>query len=407
LIASYNDTAGYLGDVSATWSVANVDSEATTDPLTGLSSTFDSGLTGGNATWTATFGTFTDTVAFTITPSAAPTVDYIVIGYLNGTAIGDVSMSADDTLDCYARGYNTTSGLIGNVSVTWSVTGGIGTISPTTGNMTTFNAATVGTGTISADDGIHTDDTGTITVTYGAVDSIIIENSDGTEIVDSTIDVGDTIVMYSRSYDADGNLVGDVSATWTSSAPSVGTVSPASGTSSTFTGVSDGTCTVTANDSAGHTDTVSITVEAVVTTGTISGTITDSDGNPIEGATVTAYDADGTVAGTTTTDADGNYEIELEQGTYDIKVEKSGFEIKWDNDVSVTAGQTTTADLTLPSTTDILGDYWWLILAIIVVVIILIAVMFLKKKGEPAEAEETEETEEAEETEEEGGGTEQ
>jgi hypothetical protein len=72
--ASYNDTAGYIGDVSAAWTVTNASgAEAFTSPLTGISSTFNASLAGGTATWTADDGLgHTDTVLFTINP---PTVD--------------------------------------------------------------------------------------------------------------------------------------------------------------------------------------------------------------------------------------------------------------------------------------------------------------------------------------------
>ncbi len=181
--ASYNDTYGYIGDIVCDWTVQNFGSaSASTSPSSGTSSIFDSGLDAGTAEWRACDGNdHWDTVSFTIIEM----VDYILIEYEDGTEIGDVTMTTDDTLDCYARAYNDATGLIGDIAVTWSVYGEIGTVSPTYGKMTTFDATTVGTGYIHACDGnYHTDTTGTITVVHGECSSVALSPEDTTITAD-------------------------------------------------------------------------------------------------------------------------------------------------------------------------------------------------------------------------------
>lgn len=60
---------------------------------------------------------------------------------------------------------------------------------------------------------------------------------------------------------------------------------------------------------------------------TISGTVTFGDSDtPVEGAEVTAFHADGSVHGVTTTDADGNYTFtNVEAGTYTVEVTEVTF----------------------------------------------------------------------------------
>jgi fibronectin type 3 domain-containing protein len=138
--------------------------------------------------------------------------------------------------------------------------------------------------------------------------------------------------------------------------------------------------------------------------GTISGTVEDEDGNPIEGATVTIYESGTTTnpVASTTTNSNGEYSVNVPPGTYDVKIEMSGYDVQWETDVVVTVDQTTTTDLILPliliPTTDILGDYWWLILIVIIVIIIIVALIVKKKK--PVEVEEEEKPVEATEEEE-------
>lgn len=86
-------------------------------------------------------------------------------------------------------------------------------------------------------------------------------------------------------------------------------------------------------------------LEEQTPSGTVSGTVTDEDGNPIEGASVR-------VGGTeATTDADGSYELEVQEGSYELKIGADGYQ-DVTNDIEVTGDETATADATLTETED-------------------------------------------------------
>jgi hypothetical protein len=70
--------------------------------------------------------------------------------------------------------------------------------------------------------------------------------------------------------------------------------------------------------------------------------VTDaSTGNPIEGAQVTAGGY------SVSTNASGDYSIELAAGTYTVTVSANGYQSSSRTDVDLVAGTTTTADFTL------------------------------------------------------------
>jgi carboxypeptidase family protein/Kelch motif protein len=78
--------------------------------------------------------------------------------------------------------------------------------------------------------------------------------------------------------------------------------------------------------------------------GTLAGTVTDSsNNNPIAGATVDA-ESGGQSLGTTTTDANGHYSMNLPVGTYDVTFSAFGYGTKTESGVQITDGNTTTLD---------------------------------------------------------------
>jgi uncharacterized membrane protein len=77
------------------------------------------------------------------------------------------------------------------------------------------------------------------------------------------------------------------------------------------------------------------------TTGTLNGTVTDASTTlPIQGVTVTANGA------SSTTDAEGHYQIEIAPGTYTVTASKSGY-VSASKSATVTAGMTTTVNFSL------------------------------------------------------------
>ena len=80
--------------------------------------------------------------------------------------------------------------------------------------------------------------------------------------------------------------------------------------------------------------------------GSIKGTVTDADGNPIEDAYIIAVSDNIEIS--TYTDANGNYEIlGLLEGSYDITVSASGYIDTISEDVMVIESETTEEDFTM------------------------------------------------------------
>lgn len=80
---------------------------------------------------------------------------------------------------------------------------------------------------------------------------------------------------------------------------------------------------------------------AVTTTYTVSGSVIDADGNPVEGATVSLPGAN------VQTDTEGKYSIEgIEDGTYDLTVSKEGYQNATAS-VTVSGGDLTVDPITL------------------------------------------------------------
>ncbi|MBI4668912.1 MAG: carboxypeptidase regulatory-like domain-containing protein [Elusimicrobia bacterium] len=85
----------------------------------------------------------------------------------------------------------------------------------------------------------------------------------------------------------------------------------------------------------------------VVSTGIISGKITQSDGvTAISGALVEALQS-GTIKLSAAADALGNYSLNVNVGTYDIRVSMTGYQTQTKTGVSVSANQTTTVNAAL------------------------------------------------------------
>lgn len=78
----------------------------------------------------------------------------------------------------------------------------------------------------------------------------------------------------------------------------------------------------------------------------VTGKVTDAQGSPLEGAKVTAGDAEAV------TDKDGKYTLELADGTYEITVSKSGY-VSSTASVTVSGQNVTAADIQLDEEADI------------------------------------------------------
>ncbi len=88
-----------------------------------------------------------------------------------------------------------------------------------------------------------------------------------------------------------------------------------------------------------------IQVDAALSTGEISGTVTDiSSGIPIQDAVISAV---GGSQYTTTSDVNGQYSLWVPAGNYDVTASAFGYQPVTQNSVAVLVGATTTADFTL------------------------------------------------------------
>jgi len=173
-----------------------------------------------------------------------------------------------------------------------------------------------------------------------------------------------TISPSSRSHSAEEesdtiSVTTDSDCSWTAES-NEGWITITSGSS----GTGDGTVeyTVSANTDTEEREGTIIIVEetftitqegktVTTTTGTISGTITDATtGDQVEGATVMAIGLTGAPI-TATTDSDGAYTIsDVPAGTYTIAVSADGYEDAFQPSITVTAGETTTVDISLTAT---------------------------------------------------------
>jgi parallel beta-helix repeat protein len=268
--ASFNDTVGYLGDISVNWSVSNAGSTATTIPSTGINSTFDSHRNGGSATWTADDGAgHTDTVIFTINP---PQVDNILIVDTEGTGITEIPDDAVDvgyTIEGWAAAFNDTIGYFTDLNVTWYVNnvGSTTTTEPLFGKNSTFNAdRNPGTAIWTADDGSGHSDCVNFTVNPPTINYIEIVDSQGTganEILNQSGWIGYTIYGWAASFNNTIGYLGDIEVNWSiDNVGSNASTEPLLGTNSTFySGWNPGTATWKADDGLGHADSVTITID--------------------------------------------------------------------------------------------------------------------------------------------------
>jgi len=91
-----------------------------------------------------------------------------------------------------------------------------------------------------------------------------------------------------------------------------------------------------------------LSVFGQATTGTLRGTVVDSKGDVVAGATVKVKNEATGVENTTTTDSEGAYTAaQLIPGPYSVSVEQSGFKRTVKTGIAVTIGQVTSANMAL------------------------------------------------------------
>jgi hypothetical protein len=275
--AAFNNTAGYIGDVSVTWSVLNGGgATAFTSPGSGTSSTFNAGSTSGTATWTADFGGgYTDSVVFTINDL---NIDYIQIHDAPGGGGKNLCDPANYTtypLDAsdifYGAGYNNSLGYVGEISMSsdWSSNNSSIVTVTTPGSSTTVRCSSMnnGTITITVDDGLGHSNTTNVTVVTPVIDYIAVHDNRGngshSPVGNMTYKIGDYDYFWALGYNYTFGFIEDVSVTWISNEPGVGTVTTP-GISTRFDAVGKGPCIVTGDYGGGISNTTgTLTVASI------------------------------------------------------------------------------------------------------------------------------------------------
>jgi hypothetical protein len=124
----------------------------------------------------------------------------------------------------------------------------------------------------------------------------------------------------------------------------------------------------------------------------IRGTVLDKDGVPIEGATVTLYDAQNNEVESTITYSNGEFILsEIDFGTYTVKITKDGYE-EISKDVTIDSLAPLEMDpVKLGKTSEL--PIMWIIVAIVIIVVVLLVLLMVFRRKRPV-AEEKKEMEE-------------
>lgn len=275
------------------------------------------------------------------------TLSELKIEDVAGNEIGTLTLTSDNELILYARGYDDKGNKRGEEIVTWSIIGNIGSLSTTYGTTTIFypGKGAVGTGWIKIEDGKgHSDLTGTITALPGITYVLKIEDTLGKEVKDFTTTTDENHTLFSYGYDRWGNPTGPVEVNW-SITGNIGTLSTTKGTMTIFTPmIKDGKGTITIVDtSSGLTDSTGL---ITVLVGKVDHLfIVDKANNQIGNITLTADDI-----------------LELFAKTFDKYDNGIGLiEVNWKligniGNLSTTTGTTVILDLTKVGTGCIIAE---------------------------------------------------
>ena len=252
------------------------------------------GVAAGSATITATSEGKSGTAQVTVNPVPAGTVT---------VSPASASVTVGDTTRLTATVKDANGNVVTNPTVTWSTSNAsVATVS-SSGLVTGVDSGKV-TITASANGGSGT---ATVTVVLAPVATVTVQPAS------ATIAVGQTTTLTATTKDASGNVLTGRAITWSSSDPTIATVSQ----SGVVTGVLPGSATISAT-SEGKTGTAAITVTlAPVATVTVSpdsaavvqgqtaqftATTKDALGNTLTGRTITWSSSNTSVA---TVDATG------------------------------------------------------------------------------------------------------
>ncbi len=237
----YDADGNYIGLTSANWTLNTLSgSLAPANPATSVTFTPDLTGSGSIKAEAASNSQISDqTGSITVTAGA---IQYVLIrdeANGGGQEVGDVNMTAGQTLTLYAAGYDNNNNFVNNADVDWSVTGTLTGLSSDNTNtyVVTLSPTTPGTGTVqtSNSNGWTDDETGTIDVQKADLARIEIRTAsggNGVALDDSTATAGDTWTLYAAGYDTYGNYLQDVPVKWSATGDTIGYFSISDSTAS-------------------------------------------------------------------------------------------------------------------------------------------------------------------------------
>jgi len=289
--AGYDAFGNYLGDQSVTWTGTGVCS-GNLSPTTGTTTTFTA-VTAGTGTISADHATAVDDTTGTITVNPGTAASFAVTTEHAGTETAGTAFTV--TLTVQDANGNTATDYTGAHSIAWSwsatnAPAGTAPTKPADGDQTfTAGVAAIAgftltnsgeTPTITATAGSITGTSAAVTVNDGVLNYVKVETAAdgaGSEVTTHSLNSGETYTVYAAGYDAFGNYIADQSVTWSGTGVCSGNLSPTSGTSTTFTAVTAGMGTISADHATATDDTTeTITVGAIlpVVTTTAASSIT-------------------------------------------------------------------------------------------------------------------------------------
>jgi hypothetical protein len=230
----------FLGNVAATWSLANVTGGVVGGDLAPAGDNKSATFTGhllGSATLHVISGTLTptDSGTLTVVAGAAATVKVETKADGTGTVVAAQNVASGSTVIGFAISRDTLGNFIGNVAATWSLTnptGGVVSgdlVAAGDSKSATFTGHLLGTAAIHAVvAGSVPTDSGTLTVVAGVATAVKVEtkaDGTGTVVPAQNVSSGASVTVFAISRDTLGNFVGNVAATWSLTSPTGGVVS--------------------------------------------------------------------------------------------------------------------------------------------------------------------------------------
>jgi len=126
-------------------------------------------------------------------------------------------MTTDQSQPFWSAGYDADGNFHGNEATTnWSSSGDLGLSG--TGASILFEPSTPVSGTLTADVGGTIYETGTITVSEGDIDHIIVRDAPdglGNEVADHTMTTDESLTLYAAGYDGSNNFIENTLVNWT------------------------------------------------------------------------------------------------------------------------------------------------------------------------------------------------